>query len=378
MNTYSGEDGATECTPCSDDTYAVAGSTECTKRKNCTKDDYISHYTECKVSEDGKFVRDLIYEWPEYTKCDYLSEEAQSLIPANQYNIECDACNPGMERNRTTGKCVFCGFDTYSDGTSGCKSCGSGARANYGLYINKWSEQSTLDMFTTNCSGSCYEKANGWQLGGEYVTSGVNNGQTFVTTLELIFNATEKTKLTVGYRIHKSTDSVECALVYNDVGIMSRTLYRSYTDENKILNETFDISEGHHHVRFIFTSVTKSTDDTNYANIYFINIPYAFIVETATTNGVTGGNACASCGQGTYSTGGVGTCDLCDPGTSSGEGASNCTKCPENTFNDVPGGLCRSCGNNVETPAGSLQCPLDCFYTPDNNKTFYDIRSLFK
>lgn len=376
FNTYSAADGATECLPCSNDTYAPIGSSKCVERQACTKDDYISYFTECRVTQEGKLVRDRIYEWPEYTKCDYLSEEAAKLLPASEYNIPCDACNPGMTRNQQTGKCEFCGFDSYSDGVSECRTCGTGERADFGIYVNKWSEQSVMDMFITNCSGQC--NGGGWEINGDHVISGVGNGNTFVSTLELVFNTTENTKITVSYNIREAKDSVECVLTYNDVGVHSKYLYRSYYDPDAIINETFGLSKGHHHIRFIFTSVTKSTDAQNYAKIYSISIPSAFLVEVAAENGVTGGNKCTPCTQGTYSAGGLGMCELCAPGMSSEEGSSNCSLCPENTFNDVPGGLCRSCGNNVVTPAGSQQCPLDCVYSPDNNKTVYDIRSLFK
>lgn len=381
FNTYSDVDGATECTPCDNGTYAQIGSSECTERPACTKDDYTSHYTDCRVSQEGKLVRDLIYEWPEYTKCDYLSEEASELLPANEYNIECDACSPGMTRNQETGKCEFCGFDSYSDGTSECKTCGIGERADFGIYINKWSEQSVMDMFITNCTGQCNgnsKNGGAWELNGDHVISGVGNGNTFVSTLELIFNATENTRINVSYNIQEAKDSVECTLTYNDVGIHSKYLYRSYYDPNAIINETFGVSKGHHHIRFIFTSVTKSAEVKNYAKIYAISIPSAYLDEVSTEYGVAGGNKCTPCTQGTYSVGGLGMCELCAPGTSSEVGSSNCSLCPENTFNDVPGGLCRACGNNVVSPPGSQQCPLDCVYSPDNNKTVYDIRSLFK
>ena len=381
FNTYSDADGSSKCEPCSNGTYSPMGSTECLERPACTDSDYVSYYTDCRVDQEGNFVRDLIYVWPEHTECNYRSEEAAKLLPKNEYNITCDACNPGMVRNKTTAKCVFCGFDSYSDGIEECKTCGHGERTNFGIYINKWTEKSVLDMFVTNCTGQCNDNPRSrgsWELKGDYITSGMGNGNTFVSTLELVFNATEDTKITVGYNIQEADDSVECLLTYNDMGIRSKYLYRSYYRPDAIVNETFDLSKGHHHIRFIFTSVTRSAISQNHVKIYSISVPSAFFVEIPTEYGVPGRIMCAPCSQGTYSVSGLGTCELCEPGMSSEEGAAECAPCPENTFNDVPGGLCRSCGNNVVTPPGSQQCPLDCVYSPDNNKTVYDIRSLFK
>ena len=376
-NTYAAEDGATACEACPAGTFSTIGASECLARRACTLDDVTFHYTPCEL-RDGAPVRDLVYEWPESTDCDYTSEEAKKLLPAAQHGLPCGDCNPGTARSTTTGACEYCGADMASDGRVGsvCAACPTGTHPAYGLYFNQWSESSVLDAFVTNCTGQCNAAGAGWEIANTSIMSGSGNGLTYVTTLEISFNATEDTTITFSYSIHiNDKDTVECVLAYNEVGGESHVLYMPYLEP--IANTTYRLSAGHHHIRFVFSSVTKNATAQNYARIYSIAIPYAVLTHGPLA-GVVGGSECVPCAQGSFSTGGKAECALCAPGYSSDEGASECSLCPENTFNDVAGGICRSCGNAVSTPAGSEQCPLDCVYSPDNNKTLYDIRSLFK
>jgi len=147
FNTYSDVQGRNSCLSCDAYSYALTGASSCTKRANCTSNDYQAVYGKCKDGQEP-----ISYQWREPFVC-YATF---SLPPPS--SRPCIACPGGTIRNTQTWNCDLCpdGTKSFADGT--CSPCPSGTEATKGYFYENFE---SLPPFTsTGCTGQC--GTNGW------------------------------------------------------------------------------------------------------------------------------------------------------------------------------------------------------------------------
>ncbi|CAF3168185.1 unnamed protein product [Rotaria sp. Silwood2] len=369
-NTYASKEGSTKCLPCKHDTeYADEGSSVCLPRPKCK----LQHYQQVFIGCDKSDTATVKYEpiQPKVCVDDISLPEAKSL--------PCGTCNPGMYKNKDTGRCEFCPEETYSNGTlNECLQCKSKLSVVPGLYYKNWNE---LPIYLNRSYMSFDETKNikqfardrSWIPSIDYISSQALPDALSVLNLNIVkgFRTTELAKVTKEFGTLFFNFSIQCQSsctlflvsqdIYNDNDdweVIQKWNVKNQVDHKDIVNYKYSIQYRDEVIfSWLFTSddANKGVDEVR---IYQIRV----------TNTVLGGSdRCVSC----LTTNDQETdCLSCTPGRILSN--NTCIPCVASTIasrkrpNDLVPTICKQCTNNTIADGG-ISCYVPCKQAFDGN-----------
>nr|BAK00769.1 predicted protein [Hordeum vulgare subsp. vulgare] len=322
-NTFNNQTGRSSvCDPCPEDTFAPAGSSQCSQTPPCTENDLQILYTPCNNG-----TRDSYYIWKQ--SC---NSKTGISLPSNQTSIPCAPCHPGQYRNYSTWECEYCPVGSSSPGDVPCSLCLKGSAAIKEVHVTEWFEL------------PANSETDAWTLTGSSLVTSTSSFFTWNIDLEtegsVTFNAT-------------ITCNSSCSLVFvaslDHLGYLTRFLRSG--------SSTFNLKSGQNELTWTFFG--EGVVELNSVVVY----------------GVSEGGAgnCTECVPGTYSsTDGQSFCLPCEVGSAQSlPGSISCETCENNTFTEFEGRTeCLSCGEGTQASSNHTFCSTDCIYTAAPGITF--------
>nr|CAB3258740.1 UPF0577 protein KIAA1324-like [Phallusia mammillata] len=355
--------GATSCTPCDVSTeYAAQGASECLNRPPCMEKDYFATHSKCSKNKTTK----ILYKWVEPKVC-LDSLETSVKLPDSNHEKPCAPCNPGF--SYTAKGCVACQKNSYSNGSSECKSCPANTAPHYGFWYSWW------DSLPSNMKTSCISFDNrqcnvkkGWIPVGDQVRTVSSKSDDAYLILVLHLNGFFESysenivgKVTFIF----SLDCLgECQFYFmKDNTIDGTTVVESWRgkQERKTYTYVNKYHKGPMSFTWAFQRSKLGTDDM--ASLFVVNVTNAL-----------GGSAdtCQSCvGQARNE-----KCIPCPMGSYADITTRQCLECPTNTRLNIDRTGCVTCGKNTQSREDKEKCLNNCTYISTHNNRKYDFMNL--
>eukprot|EP01087_Luapelamoeba_hula_P010552 TRINITY_DN2795_c0_g1_i1.p1 TRINITY_DN2795_c0_g1~~TRINITY_DN2795_c0_g1_i1.p1 ORF type:complete len:1862 (-),score=142.29 TRINITY_DN2795_c0_g1_i1:134-5719(-) len=285
----------------------------------CTTADYEGHYTVCVNNR-----RDYVYTWK-------VTEDGEPIcsggvkLPPNKRNLPCDiACQPGQYLPPGASACVPCEPGTFS--------IGGGVRYEHWNATQGWpSKEDGSITFSTYCQDTRVNPAvskncSGWELQGEYVSSGDNYA-----------NHNIESVLEVDAMLVEAANVSFYARVDSEVGYdglrfeLSATEKHTITARGEFKYFSYRLPKGPHTLRWVYykDSIRSSGEDRAY--ISSLEIDGTSFAD----------DSCTTCPPGTYAP---------------DEGQSECVLCDFNQIPDSPPTSCKACDPDQYAIPGTAVC----------------------
>lgn len=335
-----------ECSPCPQNTHSHVNSIsldDCKPNPLCKTSDFTYKFSNCiEGSRNKKFY------WKEPMIC-----QGGEPLPGDVMRIECETCQPGyyqktvIEAETECGPCPIGTYQPELNSQSKCMNCPVGTVGNPKINYTVWDELPS--NMKTECilySGTNCNHSYGWELAGEYISSGRNLDE--FSWLSLVLKTQiirENAFIQFKYSIENKMD-YETRLNIHIDGI----LYSSYAAATTMeITEPIYLTRGNKTITFAYDH--HSHNRTNILDLCKIH----WIYIAGSSEG--GADHCAPCHEGEVSlkdswmcgTCPAGTqpnserndCEVCSHGTHSQDGL-NCEICPVNTTPDLSNEYCVS------------------------------------
>ncbi|CAF4899694.1 unnamed protein product [Rotaria sp. Silwood1] len=361
-NTYAQHEGSTRCLPCKEGAeYADEGSSICLPRPTCEQKHYQKVFIGCDKSDTAIVKYEPIQ--PKVCVGDLASTESK---------LPCGTCNPGMFKNKDTGRCEFCPQGTYSNGISNeCLLCKNELSVLPGLYYKNWNE---LPIYLNRSYISLDETKNlkqwihdqSWIPSINYISSQAVPNTLSSLSLSIIkgFRRTELAKISKEFGTLYFNFSIQCQLSCT-LFLVSQELYNNKNDWDVIQKWTINKTIDHKNI-IDYTYSIQYSDEITFSWLFASDdtdegVDEVRIYEIRVTNTALGGSdRCVSCltidNQKTE-------CKSCSPGHILLN--NTCIPCAKSTIasrmrpNDLVPTICKQCINNTITDDG-VSCYVPC------------------
>ncbi|XP_064632414.1 endosome/lysosome-associated apoptosis and autophagy regulator family member 2-like isoform X4 [Lineus longissimus] len=389
VNTYSAKSAET-CAPCDKNTqYAPIKSDKCLTRPACKAKDYFEYSTPC----DSNIETQKYYKWiePQICRTD-LPGAAQLPTPGKKE--KCPPCNPGMAAN-TTGSCVFCPSNQFSNGSVPCEECPVSTAPVYGIVYRWWNNipqnvsTSCMSMDKSGCATT-----NGWIPTGDHITSGKGHADDAYLVLSLNVGgfkgnegsfqgqAAEIAQLSFVFELNCTT---KCAFFFiEDSPERGASVIQTWSGTQKKQKFTFPITKNRaatFNWAFQKTSWEEAFAMEKQSKLYTNDVAKIYAINVTNTDGG-GAYECLPCPEGMTKTGHYTIkrfrCIPCPAGAYIQRNTTKCKKCPANTVihGQRPFGIesCQKCGPGLLSK-NHKSCYSDCkFVSPEGRE--YDFSPL--
>lgn len=365
-NEISKVSGATACTQCKDDEYALEGK-ECKTRPNCEKKDFISYYTQCNNGTRTIKWRKI----SDICKGDFPADGQKQVL-----NVPCLPCPYGMYRDPSS-KCVKCAGTKYfsmNDRGGQCMSCPSREYALKKLSYdrNYFTEYSQIpEAWKVGCYGTCPSDAKFWQVATDpeqndaYIISNTDvYGDTL--TLGIDINLNTRGKIELDYEIvNPSSDPKTTVLTLLIDGV---TVLETNAEAKPTKFVSDYLKSGTYSLFLIFEKY-DCEDQTAHVKIK------SLLIEGEATGAA---QSCEECQPGYGCLQQSDKMIPCPPGYTSKLKSETCEPCPSNTYSDKPGQpKCKPCGYGTTSDYGSTECTTNCvFVMPGAEDIAYNLTDL--